>query len=52
VAVEITDSMVEQAKELIKNIWSEIKNLKFERLPERDENKCSRCDFDDICWGR
>jgi len=50
-AVEISRDMVESMEELIKKIWARIQELKFDRLPERDEDKCGNCDFDYICWG-
>ncbi len=50
-AVEISEEMVRDMEELIKKIWSDIKSLRFEKLPERDMDKCPKCDFDDICWG-
>ena len=48
--VEISDTMVSDVEELIKNVWSRIKRLEFEKLPERDERICGNCDFDPICW--
>ncbi|MDD5428837.1 MAG: ATP-dependent DNA helicase, partial [Candidatus Omnitrophica bacterium] len=48
--VDITDDMVDEAEELIKRVWGNIKSLKFEKLPERDDKICGRCDFDPICW--
>jgi DNA helicase-2/ATP-dependent DNA helicase PcrA len=50
-AVEISEKMVDDMQELIKEIWSDIKKLKFEKLPARDEKRCGNCDFDYICWG-
>jgi CRISPR/Cas system-associated exonuclease Cas4 (RecB family) len=48
--VEISDEMVADVEELIKNVWKKIKALDFAKLPERDEKICTRCDFDSICW--
>lgn len=48
--VEISDGMVCEMEEIIKGIWSDITMFKFEKLMERDEDKCGRCDYDDICW--
>lgn len=50
-SVEISNGMVREIEELIKKIWSDIKALRFEKLIKRDEDKCGKCDFDDICWG-
>ena len=50
-SVEISEGMVDDMDKLIKDTWSDIKKLKFEKLPARDEDKCGKCDFDYICWG-
>lgn len=50
-SVEITDAMLQELEDLIKKSWGEIKQLKFEKLPGRDDGKCGHCDFDAICWG-
>ena len=50
-AVEISEEMVRSMEGLIEKTWLEIKALKFEKLPDRDEDKCKKCDFDYICWG-
>ena len=49
--VEISDEMVDEVEEVIKDVWGKIKHLEFAKLPERDEKICGRCDFDPICWG-
>jgi len=50
--VELTDDMVDDLKKVILECWRDIKALKFDKLPERDEKeRCSRCAFDSICWG-
>ncbi|MFA6078477.1 MAG: hypothetical protein WC779_01890 [Candidatus Omnitrophota bacterium] len=49
--VEISDSMVESMEAIIKKSWDQIKHLRFERLKERDKEKCRQCDFDNMCWG-
>lgn len=49
--VEITEEMVDEMIGIIKNIWANIQDLHFEKLPERDRKKCGNCDFDYICWG-
>ena len=49
--VNLTDEMVDEMAGIIKNTWRNIQALCFEKLPERDKNKCSNCDFDHICWG-
>lgn len=48
--VEITDGMVKELEGLIKQSWRDIEQLKFEQLPERDDDKCRTCDFDGLCW--
>ncbi|MDP3791927.1 MAG: ATP-dependent DNA helicase [Candidatus Omnitrophota bacterium] len=50
-SVEISEDMVRNMEELIKKVWADIKALSFEKLPERDDDKCQKCDFDDVCWG-
>ena len=50
-SVEITDAMLSELEDLIKKSWEDIRRLKFEKLPGRDDDKCSHCDFDAICWG-
>lgn len=49
--IDISESMVEEMEGIIKDIWGNIQRLQFEKLKKRDEKKCSRCDFDTICWG-
>ncbi|MGB2630181.1 MAG: ATP-dependent DNA helicase, partial [Candidatus Omnitrophota bacterium] len=50
--IELTDFMVEGLEGLIKKCWKEIKDLKFEKLSERDDkDRCGRCEYDSICWG-
>ena len=51
--IELTDSMVEGLEDLIKKCWKAIKDLRFEKLSERDnKNRCARCEYDSICWPR
>jgi len=50
-SVRISDSMVEEVEGLIKNVWRDIQQLRFEKLKMRDDDKCGKCDFDKICWG-
>jgi DNA helicase-2/ATP-dependent DNA helicase PcrA len=50
--VELNDEMVDEMVDIINNTWRGIQDLHFERLPERDKNKCSQCDFENICWGK
>ncbi len=45
------ENMVKDMEEVIKDTWNNIKNLRFEKLIKRDEDKCGRCDYNDICWG-
>lgn len=51
-SVELSQGMVKEMEGIIKDIWKNIKGLRFEKLPERDTDKCAKCDYDDICWGR
>jgi len=48
--VQISQVMVAEMEEIIKDTWRDIKSLRFEKLAKRDEEKCGRCDYDDICW--
>jgi CRISPR/Cas system-associated exonuclease Cas4 (RecB family) len=48
--IELTAGMVSDLKRTIKNTWKSIQDLSFNKLPEREEPKCGRCDFDKICW--
>jgi CRISPR/Cas system-associated exonuclease Cas4 (RecB family) len=48
--VQITEEMVKDMEEIIKDTWKNVKSLKFEKFTKRDEEKCGRCDYDDICW--
>lgn len=48
--VKISDEMVSEVEDIIKNVWADIKSLKFEKLPERDEERCGKCDFETFCW--
>jgi CRISPR/Cas system-associated exonuclease Cas4 (RecB family) len=49
--VELSEKLVSELERLIVRAWKEMQDLKFERLPERDDRICGRCDFDGICWG-
>ncbi|MDP3730422.1 MAG: ATP-dependent DNA helicase [Candidatus Omnitrophota bacterium] len=48
--IQISEEMVAEMEKIIIDTWSDIKSLKFEKLAKRDEEKCARCDYDDICW--
>ncbi|MCG2704930.1 MAG: ATP-dependent helicase [Candidatus Omnitrophica bacterium] len=53
--VELSDDMVEQLEDVIKNCWRDINALKFEKLENTDENRkktCNKCEYNDICWER
>lgn len=50
IEVALTDEKTMELECVIKEAWANIKNLKFERLPEKDDEKCARCDYDSICW--
>ncbi|MDP3804311.1 MAG: ATP-dependent DNA helicase [Candidatus Omnitrophota bacterium] len=49
-SIKIDDEMVANLEEQIKDVWAQIKKLRFEKLPERDEGKCGKCDFNIFCW--
>lgn len=49
--IPVTDEMVEELEKVIKKAWKNINELKFDKLPARDNTKCRNCDFDSICWG-
>jgi DNA helicase-2/ATP-dependent DNA helicase PcrA len=49
--IGLNDDMVDEIVSIIKNTWRSIQALRFEKLPERDKDKCRNCDFDHICWG-
>jgi DNA helicase II / ATP-dependent DNA helicase PcrA len=49
--VHVSKEMVKDMTEIIEETWNNIKSLKFEKLAKRDEEKCQKCDYDDICWG-
>lgn len=48
--VQISKEMVAEMEEIIKDTWRDIKSLRFEKFSKRDEEKCGKCDYDDICW--
>ncbi|MBU1809435.1 MAG: ATP-dependent helicase [Candidatus Omnitrophica bacterium] len=49
-SVQVTDEMVADLEKIIKDVWGRIKELRFEKLNERDKDICANCDFDNICW--
>jgi hypothetical protein len=49
-SVCVTDEMAGELEGIIKDVWNDIKGLRFEKLKERDANICAKCDFDNICW--
>jgi len=51
--VELTQEMVDEMVGIIKNVWTGIEELDFQKLKERDpdKKKCGGCDFNHICWG-
>ncbi|MCX5692348.1 MAG: ATP-dependent DNA helicase [Candidatus Omnitrophica bacterium] len=49
--VELKEDMVDEMASIIKNAWDSIQGQHFEKLSERDKDKCGNCDFDHICWG-
>lgn len=50
--VGLTDDMVEELEKVIKDVWSKIQELNFDKLVKRDDSKCGNCDFDGICWSK
>ena len=48
--VPITNEMVDELEEVICGAWKEINKLRFDKLPERDPEKCNNCAFNSICW--
>lgn len=50
--IRVSDEMVNSLERIIIDSWNAIKSLRFEKLPEHDEDTCSKCDFETICWGR
>lgn len=48
--IRITEGMVCDLEELIKDVWNSINNLEFDKLPEKDKDICPSCDFCSICW--
>jgi len=48
--VELREEMVDEMTNIIRNTWRNIQDLSFEKLSERDKDKCAHCDFDRICW--
>ncbi|MBD3379295.1 MAG: AAA family ATPase [Candidatus Omnitrophica bacterium] len=51
-SVELTDGMVDDLLKVISECWDKIRDLRFEKLPERDgRERCARCEYDNICWG-
>ncbi|MBU1913252.1 MAG: PD-(D/E)XK nuclease family protein, partial [Candidatus Omnitrophica bacterium] len=48
--IGLTEEMVDEMVNIIRNTWRNIQDLSFEKLPERDKEKCANCDFDRICW--
>jgi DNA helicase II / ATP-dependent DNA helicase PcrA len=50
--IEITPQMVSELENTISEVWRDIQNLIFDKLPEKDDVKCRGCDFEGICWAR
>ena len=38
-------------EDVIKDTWRKVQSLNFDKLPQREDDKCRNCDFDNICWG-
>ncbi|MGD2278503.1 MAG: ATP-dependent DNA helicase [Candidatus Omnitrophota bacterium] len=50
--VELNDDLTAELERVIADCWSDIRALKFDKLPERDDkDRCARCEYDSICWG-
>jgi ATP-dependent exoDNAse (exonuclease V) beta subunit len=50
--VELTEEMVGELEKVIIKCWKDIQELKFDKLPERDDKeRCRICQYDSICWG-
>ena len=50
--VDLTDGMVKDLEEVIIDSWKSIQELKFEKLPEKDDKeRCKWCIYSSICWG-
>ena len=50
VKLEVTKDLVKEFEHLTENLWKQISNLEFDKLPERDPKKCKNCAFNSICW--
>ncbi|MBD3426234.1 MAG: AAA family ATPase [Candidatus Omnitrophica bacterium] len=48
--VELADSMVEEFEKVLMRCWRSIQALDFDKLPERDPERCGRCEYEAICW--
>jgi hypothetical protein len=48
--VEITDAMVGELVDIIKDAWTRINNLEFDKFEEYDRRACENCDFTSLCW--
>ena len=46
----LTLEMVQEYEKLLRHLWGDIRNLRFDKLPERDEKKCGFCPYDRVCW--
>jgi len=51
ITVDLTDEMVLELEEVILDCFKNIKALKFDKLPERDDKgRCGHCEYVNICW--
>lgn len=48
--VAITDAMVAELESVIYQVWKQISDLDFDKLPKRDPKKCRSCTFNSMCW--
>ncbi len=58
IEVDLDEKQVKALEEVIIKCWNDIQALKFDKLKEKDKDKCGvpggsgyKCDFYDICWG-
>lgn len=51
ITIELTDAMVSELEKVIRDTWKDIQAVEFNKLQERDDKeRCSRCEYDSICW--
>jgi DNA helicase-2/ATP-dependent DNA helicase PcrA len=50
-SVELNDLMVKDIESIIIDVHKKITELRFAKLPAKDDDICGMCDFGQICWG-